>query len=65
MVETTEYETPLAELFAQDPLKKTLTPEEVARVVEKYRQASALFLAGAKPERKKRASAPDPTLLDF
>lgn len=60
-----EYETPISELFGRDPLQQTLTPEEVSRVVEKFRGAAALFVAGLKPERKKREPKSDPTLLDF
>jgi hypothetical protein len=65
MTDNTEYETPISELFARDPLKQTLSKEEVARVVEKFRGAATLFAAGLKPEPRKRAPKSDPTLLDF
>ena len=58
-------EPPISELFARDPLQQTLSKEEVQRVVEKFRNAAALFAAGAKPERKKREPKPNITLLDF
>jgi hypothetical protein len=60
-----EAETPISELFGRDPLQQTLTPQEVQRVVEKFRGAAALFAAGLKPEPRKRAAKSDPTLLDF
>lgn len=62
---TDENESPISELFSRDPLQQTLTKEEVQRVVEKFRNAAALFAAGLKPERKKREPKSDPTLLDF
>ena len=58
-----EEELSISELFGLDPLALTL--ERVDRVVEKYRSQREQFAAGVKPERAKRAKAPDPTLLDL
>lgn len=46
-------ELPISELFGKDPLD--LTKVDLDRVVEKYRGARELFVAGVKPVREKKS----------